>query len=87
MLADALPGLRDSMPGNIQDPSLPGLRNLVVVDNGDAFQRQRDKLGVEGTIDWREIMIWREDTREQALLREMRASLHKNDVINLQFTR
>ena len=88
MLTDALPGLRHSMPGNIQDPAtLPELRNLVVVDNDDTFLIQREKLGVTSTIDWREIMIWREDTREQASLREMRASLHKDDVINLQFTR
>lgn len=87
MLTDALPGLRGSMPGNIQEPTLPGLRNLVVVDNDDAFLGQREKLGVRSTIDWREIMIWREGTREQELLREMCASLHKDDVINLQFTR
>ena len=87
MLTDALPELRHSMPGNIRDPTLPGLKNLVVVDNDDTFLMQREKLGVTSTIDWREIMIWREDTREQASLREMRASLHKDDVINLQFTR
>ncbi|GLB39151.1 putative AMP-binding enzyme C-terminal domain [Lyophyllum shimeji] len=86
MLAGILPGLKESKPGEIEVEGLPELRNLVVVDNKGEYQAQLDKLGVRSTIDWREIFMWREDTRERDLQRDISASLKKDDVINLQFT-
>jgi predicted protein tyrosine phosphatase len=66
---------------------LPTLRNLVVVDNTGQFNQEADKLGLKDWIDWREIMVWDESSRENNLQKEISNSLQKDDVINLQFTR
>lgn len=87
MLAAELPGLRNSPRGDIQEPVLPDLVNLAVVDNQDAFKDELDKLNVKSLIDWRDVMLWREDTQEYTIQKEISRSLHKDDVINLQFTR
>jgi hypothetical protein len=88
LLSGAFPALRDSSPGNIQEPAIPKLRNLVVVNNTlDSNKFRNDLHGLKSAIDWRELMIWREDTKEKRLHQEISASLHKDDVINLQFTR
>jgi predicted protein tyrosine phosphatase len=68
-------------------PELPKLRNLVVVDNTGQFHQEADKLGLKNWIDWREIMVWGESSREHNLQKEISSSLDKDDVINLQFTR
>ncbi|KAJ7889720.1 hypothetical protein B0H13DRAFT_1626605 [Mycena leptocephala] len=65
---------------------LPTLRNLVVVDNTGQFNQEADKLGLKDWIDWREIMVWDESSRENNLQKEISNSLQKDDVINLQFT-
>jgi acyl-CoA synthetase (AMP-forming)/AMP-acid ligase II len=87
MLAEKFPDLRNSSPGTIQDPSLPELRNLVVVDNTGQFTQEANKLGLKSWIDWREIMVWDASSRESDLQKDISKSLHKDDVINLQFTR
>lgn len=88
LLSGALPALRDSSPGDIQEPALPELRNLVVVNNGaDSAQFRKDLHGLKCAIDWRETLVWREDAREKRLYDNASRSLHKDDVINLQFTR
>lgn len=87
MLTEALPEMRNSTPGNIQDPNVPELRNFIVMDNQGAFWDQRHKLDVKSATDWREILMWGEGWKEQKLLRETSASLDKDDIINLQFTR
>lgn len=87
MLADTLPDLRHSAPGNIQDAALPDLRNLVVVDNQGAYKQELDRAGVRSAIDWREVLLWREDSREAGVLKEAARSLDRDEVINLQFTR
>ncbi|KAG6827598.1 hypothetical protein H0H92_011171 [Tricholoma furcatifolium] len=86
MLSQALPNLKNSRPGDIQCEELPELKNLVVVDNAGEHQQELANLEVHSTIDWREILIWREDTKEGALQRKISISLKKDDVINLQFT-
>lgn len=86
MLTEALPELRSCSPGNIQAAVLPKLRNLVVVDNKGEFQQESEKLNISSTIDWREIIMWREHIQEEKLRRETIQSLDKDDVINLQFT-
>ncbi|KAJ7839575.1 hypothetical protein B0H14DRAFT_2787041 [Mycena olivaceomarginata] len=72
--------LRDKLP------ELPKLRNLIVVDNTGQFHQEADKLGLKNWIDWREIMVWGESSREHNLQKEISSSLDKDDVINLQFT-
>ncbi|KAJ7484755.1 acyl-CoA synthetase [Mycena latifolia] len=86
MLANKFPELRNSSPGAIQEPLLPQLRNLVVIDNTGQFKQGAESIGLKSWIDWREIMVWDESSLESALQREISKSLHKDDVINLQFT-
>lgn len=87
MLLQVLPNLKYSKPGDIQCEELPELKNLVVVDNTGKYREELDNLSVNSTIDWREILIWREDTKERHLQRQISALLKKDDIINLQFTR
>ncbi|KAK1232984.1 hypothetical protein PQX77_003898 [Marasmius sp. AFHP31] len=86
MLASNLSDLKNSARGEIQDPNLPELRNLVVVDNQDAYRNQLSKLDIKPIIDWREVMLWREDTREKNTVWSIADSLTKDDVVNMQFT-
>jgi len=87
MLSEAFPSVRDSRPGEIQESELPELRNLVVLDDKGEFRAEQSKLGVKSAIDWREIIVWREDTKEKVLQGEITKSLDKDEIINLQFTR
>ena len=87
MLSGAFPALRNSAQGAIQEPELPQLRNLVVVDDKGESQAEIGKLNMRCTIDWREVMVWREDAKEKNIHDKISASLNKDDVINLQFTR
>ncbi|KAG5641002.1 hypothetical protein DXG03_006427 [Asterophora parasitica] len=86
MLSNEIPDLAHAQPGHIQAESLPELRSLVLVDFAE-YQGELEKLGVKSTIDWQEIMVWREDAKEGVVQREIANSLTKDDVVNLQFTR
>lgn len=81
LFVERFPSLASSNPGDIQELELPELRNLIVVNNDDEHEL------VKAATDWREIIIWREDTREAKLVRDIARSLDKDEVINLQFTR
>lgn len=84
MLAEAFPELRASLPGMISEPALPELRNLVLVDfdvNPAHFEAKCRELDLKSAINWREIMVW-EDGRTFP-----NESFHRDDVVNLQFTR
>ena len=88
LLSGAFPALRDSSQGNIQEAALPHLRNLVVVNNvPDAAEFRKDLHGLKSAIDWRDIMVWQEDTKEQKLHQDIRNTLKNDDIVNLQFTR
>lgn len=82
-----MPDIKGSRPGAIHVEGLPELRNLVVVDNLGVYKGEMEKLGVRSAIDWRDIIVWREDVKERNMQRDISASLRKDDVINLQFTR
>ncbi|KAI0790402.1 acyl-CoA synthetase [Abortiporus biennis] len=89
MLSEALPSIRYSTPGEIQEPSLPKLKHLIVVDNGsDLKDFEKDIENTRSAIDFREILVWREHSSEEKELELERAmrELHHEDVINLQFT-
>ncbi|OSD08747.1 acyl-CoA synthetase [Trametes coccinea BRFM310] len=87
MLCDAFPALANSKPGEIQEAALPDLRHLIVVDNtGDLKQYERELEGVKPAVDFREVMVWREDTPEKRIVHDIIDSLDMHDVINLQFT-
>ncbi|KAJ7234640.1 hypothetical protein B0H12DRAFT_1327657 [Mycena haematopus] len=84
-----VPRIRSSFyPEMLKDklPELPTLRNLVVVDNTGHFPQEADKLGLGNWIDWRDIMVWDESACEKSLQKEISSSLHRDDIINLQFT-
>ncbi|KAK2461010.1 hypothetical protein APHAL10511_006951 [Amanita phalloides] len=83
--ADAFPALRNSPPSGIQEPALPSLKNLVVVDNDGEFKVEIEKADVRCAVDWREVMIW-QDGAEGREVRRIVRGLDKDDVINLQFT-
>ena len=88
MLRDAFPALANSKPGEIQEGALPALRHLVVVDNtGDFKQFERELEDVKPAVDFREVLVWREDTAEKQTVRQITEGLDVADVINLQFTR
>ncbi|CDO75737.1 hypothetical protein BN946_scf184921.g13 [Trametes cinnabarina] len=87
MLCDAFPALANSQAGEIQEAALPDLRHLIVVDNtGDLKQFERELEGVKPAVDFREIMVWREDTQEKRIVNDIVDTLDIHDVINLQFT-
>lgn len=88
MLSDAFPDLRYSSPGNIQAAALPALRNFVIVNNiGDPNEYQKEIMDMKSVIDWREMLVWREDGSEQRMVKELVDSHDSDEVINLQFTR
>ncbi|PBK94725.1 acetyl-CoA synthetase-like protein [Armillaria gallica] len=87
LLADLYPSIRSANPGEIQEEALPDLRNIVVVDNEESCRAELDALGVKSLIDWREVFVWRQDRSSLDQQRQAAAdSLHKDEVINLQFT-
>lgn len=88
MFSESLPALRESTAGNIQEPSLPDLRNLVVINNTTSpIQFERDLKGLKSAIDWREFLAWQEDPAESRLIAEMSSSVDVHDVASLLFTR
>ena len=88
MLCDAFPALANSKPGDIQEAALPALRHLIVVDNtGDLKQFESDLEDVKPAVDFREVMVWREDSAERRKVDDIMSTLQPDDVINLQFTR
>ncbi|KAI6104309.1 acetyl-CoA synthetase-like protein [Pisolithus sp. B1] len=64
-LSAAFPDLRHSAPGNIQAAELPSLRNLVVVDDMSDHREYLEEIGdTKCAIDFREMLVWREDVKE-----------------------
>lgn len=58
-----------------------------MVDNAEEEKVRLGRLKIKSLVDWREILLWREDVAEERRLTELTNSLKKEDVINLQFTR
>ncbi|KAF9564483.1 acetyl-CoA synthetase-like protein [Agrocybe pediades] len=85
-LSQAFIELRHCQPGEIQIEDLPELRNFIVVDNAEESRADLEKLHIKSMVDWREILMWREDTKEKRIQKELEAGLQKDEVINLQFT-
>jgi hypothetical protein len=88
LLSEALPSLRKFSPGNIQEEALPDLKHVVVVDNTHQPKRFHEMLGdIHCAIDFREVLLWQDKSKEGRLVEEAERSLNKDDVTNLQFTR
>ena len=79
--------IRNAQPGELQIQDLPELRNIILVDNAEEGRDDIAKLKIRSMVDWREILMWREDVHEAKLHRKLYEGLHKDEVINLQFTR
>jgi hypothetical protein len=86
-LSQAFPQIRSQHPGEIQIEELPELRNLIVVDNAEEEKARLGRLKIKSLVDWREILLWREDASEERRVEETKSALKNDDVINLQFTR
>lgn len=86
MLAETFPEMRSMHPGELQIEDLPSLRNFVVVDNAEEAREDLAKLHIQSMVDWREIPIWNESAREARIQTEMEKNLHRDDIVNLQFT-
>lgn len=87
MFAHEFRDLRNSAPGEIQEPLLPSLKNFVVVNNQPDAQKHFDQWGMRSAVDWREILLWRQDTLEESTRKRLTAERKPDEVINLQFTR
>ena len=61
---------------------------MVVIDNTHQPKKFHAMLGeVPCAVDFREVLLWQDKGKEGRLVKETEESLHKDDVINLQFTR
>lgn len=88
MLAQAFPSLANSSPGSIEEPSLPDLRHVVVIDNTPSLKDFQTQLeNVKCAVDFRETLVWQGHASEDSEVRKLQSSLQKDDIINLQFTR
>ncbi|KAJ3567841.1 hypothetical protein NP233_g6099 [Leucocoprinus birnbaumii] len=85
-LSQAFPQIRSQHPGDIQIEELPELRNLIVVDNAEEEKERLGRLKIKSMVDWREILLWREDAPEERKVAELKSILKRDNVINLQFT-
>ncbi|TCD68700.1 putative NRPS-like protein biosynthetic cluster [Steccherinum ochraceum] len=97
MLASAFPSLSSAVPGEIQEERLPNLRHLVVFDDvtgsiSSSHTRRSNFTGLKhwretrAAVDFREVLMWNENTREALEVRKLADSLSKDEVVNLQFT-
>ncbi|KJA16652.1 hypothetical protein HYPSUDRAFT_47135 [Hypholoma sublateritium FD-334 SS-4] len=86
MFAEAFPEIRGAIPGGLQVEDLPQLRSIIVVDNAEEYRANLAPLHIKGTVDWREILMWREDAREARVQKDILRGLNKEEVISLQFT-
>ncbi|KAK7683548.1 hypothetical protein QCA50_013383 [Cerrena zonata] len=89
LLSDAFPSLKGAAPGNIQEEALPDLKHLIVVDNqtsGGLSQFEREIEETKCAVDFREVLVWREGGSEDRRIKEIGETLHKDDIMNLQFT-
>ncbi|KAF5353143.1 hypothetical protein D9758_008773 [Tetrapyrgos nigripes] len=70
MLVQRFPEIVGQSPGEIHLQGLSTLRNLVVVGGSH----------LKPALDWRDVFLWRQDTKEKAIVDDLAKSLHKDDV-------
>lgn len=90
LLASELPGLASAKPGQIQEEQLPDLKQVVVFDDlgRDGREEWKNQLDrVRCAVDFREILVWRQGSSEDRVVRGLTDSLTEDEIINLQFTR
>ncbi|KDQ20227.1 hypothetical protein BOTBODRAFT_101410 [Botryobasidium botryosum FD-172 SS1] len=84
LFSSALSSLSTAAPGEINEPSLPHLRNLVVVNNGHDYIEEVNNI--KCAVDFREVLVWEEGGALEAEVQRRIAAGKKDDIINLQFT-
>lgn len=88
MLSSAFPSIQHAPPGAIHEIEVPELKNMVVVNDTNSKEEwEKETVGVKSLVDFRDILIWDESSKEGRTQKEFGKSLRKDDVINLQFTR
>jgi hypothetical protein len=88
MLSSAFPSIQHAPPGSVHEVEVPELKNIVVVnDTNSREDLEKETAGVRSLIDFRDIFIWDESSKEGTRMKEIGMSLNKDDVINLHFTR
>jgi fatty-acyl-CoA synthase len=75
MLYEIVPELKSSNPGELMSNKLPFLKNVIILGEED----------YPGTFSWEDIILLGEEVSEEVLEHRM-ASLHPEDVINMQYT-
>jgi hypothetical protein len=60
---------------------------VVVNDTSSREEWEKETAGFRSLVDFRDILIWDESSKEGRRMKEIGTSLNKDDVINLQFTR
>lgn len=75
--------------GPLQDSAVPSLRTIVLVDNlsHNDVDFASEKAKIPAAIDFREVLVWREDDPLKTEVDQLASSLNSDDVVNLQFTR
>lgn len=89
VLASVFPSLSSASPGRpLNLERLPDLRNIVVFNDLDSEKDFEEEIGViQPAVDFREVLVWRENGHEHSTVQALERSLHEDEVINLQFTR
>lgn len=80
-----MPSLHSASPGEIEDPVLPCLKHLIVVDktaNGISPSIE----GVKAAMDFRDLLLF-DDPSADREMKELMEGLNEHDVVNLHFTR
>ncbi|EIN08864.1 acetyl-CoA synthetase-like protein [Punctularia strigosozonata HHB-11173 SS5] len=85
MLLSSLPSLSSASAGEIQDETLPALRNVIVMDDSFSSHGAKDAEGLRSMIDFRETLVWAHGS-EEAEVKARMSSLAEHDVINMQYT-
>jgi fatty-acyl-CoA synthase len=75
IISKLFPGIKDSIPGHLNDPALPELRNIILISERSS----------PGMFNWKEILEMGRDVSDRALA-DRQASCHFKDVATLLYT-
>ncbi len=75
IISKLFPGIKDMIPGHLNDPALPELKNIVLISD----------RSTPGMFSWKKILEIGKDVSDRALA-ERQASCHVDDVITLLYT-
>jgi fatty-acyl-CoA synthase len=75
ILSKLFPGIKDTIPGHLNDPALPELKNIILISD----------RSTPGMFSWKKILEMGKDVPDGALA-ERQASCHVDDVVSLLYT-